>query len=56
MWLLLGWAGWVLTLDHTKNKEWLKNINTDKQFRKESFFFHVIFGLFSFINGIIHSI
>lgn len=56
MWLLLGLAGWVLTIENTKNKEWLNKIETDNKFRNESKLFHIIFGLFSFLHGVIHSI
>lgn len=56
IWLLLGYAGWVLTVNNTKNKEWLKKVNDDALFKREAKFFHIIFGLFSLINGIIHSI
>lgn len=55
LWILLGWAGWALTIDNTKNKKWLKNINEDARFKMESKFFHLLFGPLSFINGIIHT-
>jgi hypothetical protein len=56
IWFLLGYAGWIITIMNTRNKEWLKKIEEDVDFKKESKFFHIMFGVFSFINGIIHSI